>query len=140
MFLLDTNVISELRKNKPHGSVVAWRHSVPHHQLAIPAVVIGEIQEGVEITRKQDAGKAVEIEIWLEQLMAYYPILPMDGEIFREWARLTAGKSGDLDGDALIAAAARVHNLTVVTRNVRDFAGLGVKLLNPFANPSKEKI
>jgi len=140
MFLLDTNVISELRKTKPHGSVVAWRRSVPVHQLAIPAVVIGEIQVGIEITRKQDMGKAIEIENWLEQLIAYYTILPIDGEIFREWARLTAGKSGDLDRDALIGAAARVHNLTVVTRNVRDFAGFGVRLLNPFANPSKENL
>jgi len=132
-FLLDTNVISELRRTRPHGAVLAWRRSVPLHKLVIPAVVIAEIQSGIEITRDQNAAKAQEIEKWLDDVMNYYSILPADGPIFREWARLMAGKSEDLSGDAMIAATARIHDLTVVTRNVKDFAGLGVEVFNPFA-------
>jgi predicted nucleic acid-binding protein len=94
----------------------AWRCSCmeavgPSSQLAIPAIVIAEIQNGIEITRKQDAAKARELEKWLDQLMNYYSILPADGAIFREWARMMAGKSDDLSGDAMIAATARVHRL-----------------------------
>ena len=132
-FLLDNNVISELRKNRPHGAVVTWRKSVPTDQLAIPAVVVGEIQTGIEITRKQDAAKAQELEGWLDRVMSYYTILPADGTIFREWARLMQGKSDDLSEDALIAATARIHHLTVVTRNVKDFVGFGVRVFNPFS-------
>lgn len=131
-FLLDTNVVSELRKNRPHGSVVAWRKSLPVHELAIPAVVIGEIQTGIELTRKQDPERAAELEGWLNRVMSYYTILPMDGPMFREWARLMAGKSDDLSGDAMIAATSRIHDMVIVTRNVKDFANFGVRVFNPF--------
>jgi predicted nucleic acid-binding protein len=132
-FLLDTNVISELRRTRPHGAVLAWRRSVPLHQLAIPAIVIAEIQDGIEITRKQDANKAREFEKWLDEVMDYYSILSADGPIFREWARLMAGKQDDLSGDAMIAATARIHRMIVVTRNVKDFDGLAVEVFNPFS-------
>jgi predicted nucleic acid-binding protein len=138
-FLLDTNVVSELRRTRPHGAVLAWRRSVPLHQIAIPAIVIAEIQNGIEITRTQDAVKARELEKWLDELMDYYSILPADGAIFREWARMMAGKSDDLSGDVMIAATARIHRLTVVTRNVKDFENLGVALLNPFQSAPGEK-
>ena len=133
IYLLDTNVVSELRKPRPHGAVVAWKRSVPTHQLAIPAVVLAEAQAGVELTRKQDSAKADELDIWIDNLMAYYTILPADGPIFREWARLMHGKSDDLSADAMIAATARVLQLIVVTRNVKDFQPFSVEAFDPFA-------
>ena len=133
-FLLDNNVISELRKNRTHGAVVAWRRSVPVHQLAIPAVVVAEIQTGIEITRKQNPSKAVELEGWLDRIMSYYTILPADGMIYREWARLMVGKSDDLSADAMIAATARIHGMAVVTRNVKDFASFRVQVFDPFSS------
>jgi hypothetical protein len=140
MYLLDTNVISELRRTRPHGAVLAWLNSVRPEEIAIPAVVIGEIQDGAEITRRQDQPKAAETEAWLDYVMANFAVLPMDGPMFREWARIMAGKPDDLSGDAMIAATARVHRLIVVTRNVRDFDGLGVEVLNPFAVASGEEV
>jgi predicted nucleic acid-binding protein len=137
-FLLDNNIVSELRKPRPYGGVVAWRRSVPLHQLAIPGIVIAEIQNGIEITRMQDPAKAKELENWLDGLMSYYTILPADGTIFREWARLMHGKSDNLSADAMIAATARVHQLIVATRNVRDFEPFKVEVFNPF-NYSREE-
>jgi hypothetical protein len=132
MYLLDTNIISELRRKSCHGAVLAWRASVPTQQIVIPAVVIAELQDGVEIARKQDPLKAIELEQWIDRVMAAYEVIPMDGFLFREWSRLMAGKSDHLMQDAMIAATARVHHLVVVTRNVRDFALFDVALLNPF--------
>jgi predicted nucleic acid-binding protein len=132
MYLLDTNVVSELRRVRPHGAVVAWLESVGDKDLHLSAVTIGEIQAGIEITREQDRDKAAEIEAWLEQVAETYNILSMDARTFRSWARLMHRRSDRLIEDAMIAATAAVHNLTVVTRNVRDFEDLGVHTLNPF--------
>ena len=133
MYLLDTNVVSELRKPKPHGGVMAWLESVDDTKLYLSAVTLGEIQAGVEITREQDADKAAEIEAWLDLVAASYNVLPMDALVFRRWARLMHGTSNTLYEDAMIAATADVHGLTVVTRNVADFKSFRVALLNPFA-------
>ncbi len=132
MYLLDTNVVSELRKLKPHGAVLAWLSSVDDAQLFISAVTIGEIQAGIELTREQDSEKAQEIENWLQQLAASYNVLPMDAAAFRAWAKLMHRQSDTLYEDAMIAAIAQVHSLVVVTRNVRDFKSLKAKVLNPF--------
>ena len=132
MFLLDTNVVSELRKPKPHGGVVAWVSANDTTSLYLSAMTIAELQRGVEMTREQDAGKANEIETWLEQLMFTGQVLAMDAAVCREWARLMHRRSDTLVEDAFIAATARVHRLVVVTRNVRDFKTLGVETLNPF--------
>jgi predicted nucleic acid-binding protein len=132
VYLLDTNVISELRRPKPHGAVLAWLQSVKDADLRISAVTIGEIQAGIEITRERDEAKAWEIEAWLGQVAQSYNVLPMDAEIFRCWARLMHGRSNDLIEDAMIAATAKVHGLTVVTRNVRDFGMFGVETFDPF--------
>lgn len=132
MYLLDTNIISELRKPKPHGAVVAWVQSIDDKDLYLSAVTIGEIQAGIEITREQDAAKARQIEQWLDLVAATYNVLPMDATVFRTWARLVHRTSDTLYEDAMMAATAKVHHLSVATRNIADFQGFGVKLVNPF--------
>ncbi|MDD2776357.1 MAG: type II toxin-antitoxin system VapC family toxin [Gallionella sp.] len=132
MYLLDTNIISELRRPKPHGGVVAWLESVEDKDLYLSAVTLGEIQAGIELTRTQDAAKAAQIEQWLNQVAQTFNVLPMDGGIFRAWAKLMHHTSDTLYEDAMIAATAQVHHLTVVTRNVADFRTFNVELLNPF--------
>jgi hypothetical protein len=134
LYLLDTNVVSELRRPRPHGGVVAWLQAVPDEHLHLCAVTLGELQAGVEITREQDAAKAEAIEAWIDQVEGLWNVLPMDGRIFRAWARLMHRRPDELIEDAMIAATALVHNLTVVTRNVRDFEPLGVRTLNPFGS------
>ncbi len=133
MYLLDTNVVSELRKQRPHGGVVAWLQSIDDAQLYLSAVTLGEIQAGIELTREQDPRKAEEIETWLELVAGVYNVLPMDAATFRAWARLMHRKSDTLYEDAMIAATAKVHGLTVATRNVSDFNALGLDVFNPFA-------
>jgi predicted nucleic acid-binding protein len=132
MYLLDTNVVSELRKPRPHAAVVAWLQSTAEADLHLSAVTLGEIQAGIELTREQDAGKAAEIEGWADLVAASYNVLPMDAATFRVWARLMHRKSDTLYEDAMVAATAIVHKLTVVTRNVDGFAQFAVHLLNPF--------
>ena len=132
MFLLDTNVVSELRRPRPHQAVLKWIEGTPGDQLFLSAVTVGEIQAGIERTREQDAAKAAELENWLGQVVDSFGILPMDAVAFREWARLKHRISDSLFEDAMIAATARVHRLTVATRNVRDFQKFKVKLFNPF--------
>jgi toxin FitB len=134
MFLLDTNVISELRKPKPHGAVLAWFLGVESQHLYLSAVTVGEIQAGIEITRDQDLAKAQELDQWLARVTAAHNVLPMDAACFRESARLMHHKAQALMNDAMIAATARLHGLTVATRNVRDFKTFGVALINPFKN------
>jgi len=132
MYLLDTNVVSELRKPKPHGAVVAWLQSVDDTCLYVSAVTIAEIQAGIELTRDQDGIKAAAIEHWLEQVATTYNVLPMDAAIFRLWARMMHHRSNTVYEDAMIAATAKLHGLTVVTRNIADFKDFDVALINPF--------
>ena len=134
MYLLDTNVVSELRRQRPHGAVVAWLRSLDQRDLFISAVTLGELQAGIEVTRERDATKATEIEAWVDRVSETWNILPMDTATFRMWARLMHRRSDDLIEDAMIAATARVHGLQVVTRNVRDFKNFGIPVFNPYAS------
>lgn len=132
-YLLDTNVVSELRRPRPHGAVVAWLQSLDDAQLYVSAVTLGEIQAGIELTREQDPEKAQEIEAWLALVAGAYNVLPMDAAAFTAWAQLMHKKSDTLYEDAMIAATAKVHGLTIATRNVADFRALGFEVFNPFS-------
>ena len=139
IYLLDTNVISELRKRKPHGAVTAWLSSLRDEDIQIPAVAIAELQDGAEITRRQDPVKARELEQWIDRILATFVVRPMDGLMFRDWSRLMSGRSNDLAADAMIAATARVLRLTVATRNVKDFDTFQVQVFNPFTFHPEER-
>ncbi len=132
MYLLDTNVVSELRRAKPHGAVVAWLRALPETDIHICAVTIGEIHAGIEKTRETDPAKAADIESWLDKIETNYPVLPIDARAFRTHARLMHRKSDALFEDAMIAAVAQTNGLIVATRNVRDFVGFGVRVVDPF--------
>ena len=133
-YLLDTNVISELRKPKPHGAVIAWMKSLREEQIFLSAVTLGELQAGIERARLQDPKKANEIEAWVDQLADSIQVMPMDVACFREWGRLIYRKQDHLLEDAMIAATARVHGFVVATRNEHDFEALEVAVTNPFEN------
>src|SRR5277367_2545274 len=130
MYLIDTNVISELRRRKPHGAVLSWLNGVPDDHLHISVVTLGELQAGVEITRGQDPQKASEIEAWIDHVAQTFNIINLDAETLRLWAKLLHGRSDNLVEDALIAATAIVHHLIVVTRNIKDFSVWDVRTLD----------
>lgn len=132
MYLLDTNIISELRKPKPHGAVLEWYANIPDEDLYISAVSIGEIQAGIELTRDQDSKKAESLEKWLQQVASAHHVLPMTGSIFRLWAKLMHKESNTVWEDAMIAATAIDQKLIVVSRNIKDFKRFKIDLLNPF--------
>jgi len=134
VYLLDTNIVSELRKRRPHGAVVAWLESLDQHDIYISAVTLGELQAGIEMTREQDAAKAAEIEAWIDQILEIWNVLAMDAATFRMTAKLMHRRSSDLFEDAMIAATAHVHGLKVATRNVKDFRHFGVDVFNPYAS------
>jgi predicted nucleic acid-binding protein len=132
VFLLDTSIVSELRKSAPSTKVLTWLTEVTDAELHLSVVTLAQIQAGIELTRAQDRGKAQQLDAWAEQVAATYNVLAMDAACFRQWAKFMHGQSDTVYEDAMIAATARVHELTVVTRNVRDFARFDVPVLNPF--------
>jgi toxin FitB len=135
-YLLDTNILSELHKPKPHGGVAEWFSTLRDEQVSISAVTVLELQEGIERTRRQDANKARELEDWVDNVETSSNILAMDSRCFRETAKMMVGKQDDLFDDAMIAATARLHGLTVATRNEKDFRQISashpVEVFNPF--------
>ncbi len=135
MFLLDTNVVSELRQGeRGNAGVSDWYDGVPDEDLFTSALVIGEIRKGIaRLRRRQDHRQAEVLEIWLEVSQDFFAgrILPVDAAVADAWGQMYAIRNVSIV-DGLIAATAKVNNFTLVTRNVEDVQGLGVDLLNPF--------
>jgi predicted nucleic acid-binding protein len=132
-YLLDTNVISELRKSSPDASVEAWYDSVPGSRLFVSVLTIGEIRLGVERMRRKDAEKAASLENWLTRLETAYVdhIVPVDSAIADTWARMSVPDPLPVI-DGLLAATAHDRGWTFVTRNTKDVRRTGVRVLNPF--------
>jgi predicted nucleic acid-binding protein len=133
MYVLDTNVVSELRRTRPHGAVLAWLADTRHQDIHISAATVGEIQAGIELTRENDAAKADELERWLVEVVLSMNVIAPDAETFRIWARLMHRRQSQLWDDAMIAATAIQRSATVVTRNVKDFELFGIPIVDPFA-------
>ena len=132
--LLDTNVVSELRKgDRAHTRVRAWFESVADTDLHLSVLVVGELRRGVERVRAKDAKQAAALERWLQRLTREHAerILPVDRRVAEQWGRFAAERNGS-PVDVLMAATAHVHELVLVTRNTRDVAWTGVACINPF--------
>ncbi|WBQ11312.1 type II toxin-antitoxin system VapC family toxin [Hyphomonadaceae bacterium ML37] len=135
-FLIDTNIISEVRKgDRCDRAVAAWWAGVAEDDLWLSALVLGEIRKGVELARRRDPRKADALEAWLGDVIAGFAdrVLPVDTAVAEEWGRMNAIRPAPVI-DALLAATAKANGLTLVTRNTADVAGLDVDVLNPF-NP-----
>lgn len=132
--LLDTNVLSELRKGpRTNARVRAWFEGIAEEEVCLSVLVIGELRRGVELLRKRDGRRAAALERWLERVLADHAerILPVDESVASEWGRMMAIRPGSVI-DTLLAATAQVHGLLLVTRNVKDVAWTGVRCLDPF--------
>jgi predicted nucleic acid-binding protein len=139
-FLIDTNVLSEMRKQaRANANVTRWAAQNREGELYLSALVIGEVRSGIEGVRTRDPAQATSLDAWLAAVVASFGprILPVTIDIADAWGRLAVhNRAPAVDG--LLAATAIVHNLILVTRNTRDVARTGVKLLNPFDEPSSE--
>jgi predicted nucleic acid-binding protein len=138
-WLIDTNIISEVRKgSRCHAGVAAWWATVRNEDLFLSALTLGEIRRGIEAVRPRDPTKAVALERWLREVAeAFRPrLLAVDVEVADAWGRLSAIRSVPAI-DALLAATAHVHGLVLVTRNTADVSRLGVRTLNPFEDAER---
>jgi toxin FitB len=135
-YLIDTNIISEVRKGKRCDKhVSAWYASIADDDLFLSTLVLGEIRKGVELARPRDAAKAVALERWLQEVETAFGgrVLGIDNAVSDQWGRMCAIRPVPVI-DGLLAATALVNGLTLATRNDRDIAGLGATVLNPFKN------
>lgn len=133
-FLLDTNVVSELRRKAPNRHVVAWYHDHRSADMYVSALTVGEIRNGIERVRPRDPAQADSLDRWLATLVTTYRdrILPITTRIADEWGRMNALPQPLPVIDGLMAATARVHRFTFVTRNVADVERTGIQVRNPF--------
>lgn len=133
MYLLDTNVLSEIRKRTPHPSVASWFEDVDADALYISVLVLGEIRRGAAMLEPRDPKRAFELHAWSEVLRTEFGdrLLDVDADVAWEWGTITAARTVPTV-DALLAATARQHDLILVTRNTKDFDGIDIDLLNPF--------
>jgi hypothetical protein len=132
--LIDTNVVSELRKGA-HGdpNVAAWFAALPADGIYLSALVVGEIRQGIERIRRRDTKAARSLDAWLRELVAAHDerILPVDRRVAEEWGRMNVPNPVPVV-DGLMAATAKVHGLVLATRNVKDVSGTGVRFVDPF--------
>ena len=137
-FLLDTNVVSEIRKKSPDPGVSAWFASVPAGELFLSVLVVGEIRQGIERLARRDPAQAEIFEQWLGRLVDAYGdrVVPITARVAETWGRLNVPDPVPVV-DGLMAATALVHGWTLVTRNVGDVTSTGVRLLDPFAEASQ---
>ena len=135
MFLIDTDVLSAMRRRERHPEAVRWLEAQRTADLYLSAVTIGEIERGIAQQQRRDPSVARELSIWLDRVLAWYGnrVLDVDVPIARRWGRLSSDL-GHARADLIIAATALEHGLTVVTRNVRHFEPTGVPVFNPFIN------
>lgn len=133
-FLLDTNVVSEIRRKRPNMGVAGWFDSVRAGDLFLSVLVVGEIRQGIERLTARSPERADLLEQWLGQLVTTYAdrIVPVDTEVAQVWGRLNAVTDALPVVDGMLAATALAHGWTLVTRNVRDVRSTGVSVLNPF--------
>jgi toxin FitB len=139
-YLIDTNIISEVRKrDRCDHNVAAWYASIDDADIYLSVLVLGEIRKGIERVKISDARRARTLEVWLDEVRHAFAerILPVDLTVAEEWGRMSAQRSVPAV-DALMAATAKVHGMTLATRNITDIAGLGADILNPF-EPSAPK-
>jgi predicted nucleic acid-binding protein len=133
-YLLDTNIISEVRKGERcDPKVSAWYASIADEDLFLSTLVLGEIRQGVELARRRDPHKAAVLERWLGQVEAAFGtrVLAVDNAVADQWGRMSAVRPIPVI-DGLLAATAVINRLTLVTRNDRQITGLGATILNPF--------
>ncbi|MDR8412213.1 type II toxin-antitoxin system VapC family toxin [Nonomuraea sp. 3-1Str] len=135
-YLLDTNVVSEMTKRTRSAGLQAWLDTINGPALYMSVLVLGEIRKGVELLRRRDPAQAGAYESWLDHLQREFRtrILPVTLDVAEEWGRMNARRPLPVI-DGLIAATASAHGWILVTRNVKDFADLDVKMVNPFAWP-----
>ena len=131
-YLLDTNIVSETRKRKPHGAVVAWLVACGRTRYFYQRLRLANCRRELSRRGSRIQIRRAAIEAWVDELGTSATVLPMDGRCFREMARMMAARQADLLYDAMIAATARLHGLTVATRNEKDFKHLGAEIINPF--------
>jgi hypothetical protein len=135
-YLLDTNVLSELRRKTPNPGVVEWFAQRPASTLYLSVLTLGELRKGVEGIA--DASRRTALLDWLEaELPRFFTgrILPVDAHVADRWGRLVAAANGPVPAiECLLAATAAHHGLSLVTRNVRDFANLGLEIINPWTD------